>query len=363
MGSCLVTVRMRVTKYELVLVLLVLISVGLKMQINPARTSDWNHYEHQINNLHIVGYLYPPDLPVTYYVLYGIDLIVSSPSTTILFGMALFSSLLAIPIYFLSVSLSKSKVLGLASSLIVLFQDNMYVAVRYGLAKSVLSMLLYGVFLMLLFQYGKKLDCTKEERKNSEGICGSLPNRTTLLLVAVAVAQSLTYAPGFLLLVVTFILYGLSQMRVNKQAWGFRLVIVGTLLYVSVLVTTRHFNPIYSHIAGEFALEFGLNFPRFYEAFTWLPVVVSLMVFVGVLSINYYDGRLSHFSSSVAAVGVALHLGSFVVQHGWGLRLVYLTIIPFSLCFPYLVKKKLCDPWMLAFIIVCFVAPFLSRFI
>lgn len=328
--------------FELVLALMVLASVGLKMQINPSRTSDWGYYEHQLDNLRVVGYLYPPDLPLTLYVLFFVGLFVSSP---ILVSMVLFSSLLAIPLYFLSVSLSGSKVLGLASASIVLFHDNIYISIRYGLAKTVLGMFLYGLFLLLLFKYGKKLDA-----------------KVGLLLLGTSIAVSLTHGPIFLMLLATFFIYGLSQIVFggNRFAWTARLMAVG-IFTIATILSTAFLSPIYSHIASEFV--FGLNFPRFYETFTLLSIVASLMAFVGVLSINYVDGNLNHFSSSVAAVGVLLHLGSFMVQHGWGLRFVYLTIIPFSLCLPYLVKKKLCDPWMLAFLTVCFAAPFFSRFI
>lgn len=280
-----------------------------------------------------------PDLPVTYILMYPFSFLIPalSPHLIIEIFLAVFTSLIAIPIYFLAKNITGDEMLGLTSSILAVFSvfgGRMYF---YGTAKNIVGNIFAVSSLVFLYLVWKKGFTWKHY----------------ILFLSFFTLTLLTHTLSFAFLtIVTTIFLLLKLFRNPKNRFkilyfSMPMIIMLTGLFLVVLTTSNYYHytnsfwtyrkmgtPIEAKNLYRFLMEFRVS-GRF-------GFMYALSAFVFIWSLFVFRKTKScanTFLSTLSLSGLILYSLDAVWMGHLTARFLEQTYVPFSLSFVGALQK------------------------
>lgn len=287
------------------LLLIVLSGFLLTLHVEVVKTSDYHHNLFLAQIILETGKIPPLEPPVAFYLLAVLVKFFGEASgLQVALGMG--ASLTVLPAFLIAWKLSESEEAGLLMATVAVLNPFSYYLVRYCILKNLVGNVFLLTGMALLHRHTEK-----GGRNNVASLVGA-----SVILMLTHVISFYTY----LVYLATHSLHTLlngKPLRVILPALAF----APFLLAVPLLV-----NHDLDMFAGVFPLTF--NYPRFVEAWTYVPVATSLYVALATL---YREWHLRSAPTAAALTALVLHAGSWITKHGIGVRLMYMAYIPLTL--------------------------------
>jgi len=287
------------------LALIILVSFLLTLNVEVVETSDYSHNLFLARTILETGRIPPQEPPVVFYLLAALVKIFGEIKG-LQAALGIGASLVALPAFLVARKLSDSEEAGLLMAAVAVMNPFSYYLVRYCVLKNLIGnvFLLGGMALL--------------HRQTEEGSC-----RNMVQLAGMSVLLMFTHVISFY----TYLAY-LATHTIHSFLNGKPLkVILPALAFAPFLLAVPLLvNNDLNLFTGVFPLVF--NFPRFVEAWTYVPVATSLYVALATL---YQEWNLRPAPTAAALTALVLHAGSWITKHGIGVRLMYMAYIPLVL--------------------------------
>ena len=294
-------------KNRSVVLLTVIMVVGFLFTLNVdvVETSDYSHNLFLSQIILETGRVPPLEPPVAFYLLAGLIRFFGE-YWGLRFALGVSASLIALPAYLIASRLSDSEEAGLLLAAVAVMNPFSYYLVRYCILKNLVGNLFLLSGMALLHQYSEDSS-----------------HRNRMYLAVVSVVLIFTHVISFYTYLAYLAAYMVHRI-INKQSLRVVLPVLALspFLLAVPLLAVHDFNLF----MGVLPLTF--NYPRFVEAWTYLPAATSLYA---ALTTLYNEWRTTPAPTAAALVALALHTGSWITKHGIGIRLLYMAYIPLTL--------------------------------
>ena len=292
------------TRTMLLLTLIIVTGFTFTINVGIQQTSDYKYNLLIAHSILETGHTPSAEPPIPFILLAAL-IGVLGEYWGLRYALGLAACLVALPAYLIASRLSGSEEAGLLLAAVAVMNPFSYYLVRYCILKNLVGNLFLLTGMALLHRYSETSD------------------RLNLgLLVGASAALMLSHVISFY----TYLAYLASYMAISlinkKQMNIFPILVTLPLILAVPLLAAQDL----SLFLGVLPLTF--NYPRFVEAWTYLPAATSLYAALNTL---HGELRTAPIPTAAALVAVALHLGSWITKHGIGIRLLYMTYIPLTL--------------------------------
>ena len=354
-----------------VLVLIKFIVHFISLQSAPLLPGfDGGYYAVQVREIILSGMLYYSAPPISFYIFAFFAQILlllhygSLPVciiTGIKLGLSVFVALTAIPAYYLGRDIFRKNYSGVILALLILWHPYfIMISTQASLYKNAV-----GVFFLLVYL------CLFYRSVNSNKIMNHLLVTISFILDAMTHVLTFGVALGITMasLAVYFIIWlkNRNEFKINKKFVFTTLLnfgLVGVLLVAILVFAPQYFGTYYKfeYLFTEVTLEFipgilrflifGFDFLSFISLATLLYSVYSAYKSRKVLN-SLINNHLCMFSIAIASMcAILAFLLLPIFPHQMIVRLIFMSFVPFSVLFLYMISKLKAPTQLMSLILI-----------